>query len=129
MTPARRWVEGYRRAWEALDAEAAAALYAEDAVDYSAPFRPPNLGREGVLAYTRQAFGSEAEHEIWFGEPLEAGDRAAAEWWATMLEDGREVTLAGCTMLRFGPDGLVAESGNYWHLEDGRRPPPEGWGR
>lgn len=129
MTPARRWAEAYQRAWAALDAEAAAALYAEDAVDYSAPFRPPNVGREGVLAYTRQAFGSEEEQEVWFGEPFEAGDRAAVEWWATMLEDGRQVTLAGCTMLRFRPDGLVAESRNYWHMEDGRRLPPKGWGR
>jgi len=32
-------------------------------------------------------------------------------------------------MLRFGPDGLVTVSRDYWHEEEGRRPPLEGWGR
>jgi len=54
VTPARRWAEGYRRAWEALDAEAAAALYAEDVVARSSPFREADLGRPAVLDYTRR---------------------------------------------------------------------------
>jgi ketosteroid isomerase-like protein len=125
----RRWADGYAQAWRALDAEAAAALYAEDVVARTAPLRPPARGRKAVLDYTRRVFAEESEHEVWFGEPVEAGDRAAVEWWATYLEDGREVTLSGCSMLRFGPDGLVLESRDYWHEEEGRRPPPAGWGR
>jgi len=128
-TPARRWAEGYAAAWRALDAGAAAALYAPDIVSRTSPFREADVGRDGVLAYTERVFAEEAEHEVWFGEPVEDGDRAAVEWWAALLEDGREVTLSGCTMLRFGPDGLVVESRDYWHAEDGRRPPPAGWGR
>ncbi|MGH3092259.1 MAG: nuclear transport factor 2 family protein, partial [Gaiellaceae bacterium] len=96
---------------------------------YSAPFRAPNVGREGVLAYVRWAFSSETEQQVWFGEPLEQGDRALVEWWTTRLDEGRQSTLAGCTVLRFGPDGLVTEARNYWHEEDGRRSRPEGWGR
>ena len=125
---ARRWADGWKRAWEEHDAEAVAALYAEDAVDYSAPFRAPNVGRAGVRAYARWAFASETEQQVWFGEPLEQGDRALVEWWTTRLDEGRESTLAGCTVLRFGPDGLVTEARNYWHEEDGRRSRPEGWG-
>jgi SnoaL-like domain len=128
-TPARRWADGYRRAWEALDAEAAAALYAEDVVARSSPFREADLGREALLEYTRRVFAEESGHEVWFGEPFGEGDRAAVEWWATFVEDGREVTLAGCTMLHFGPDGLVTVSRDYWHEDDGRRLPPDGWGR
>jgi hypothetical protein len=129
VTLARRWAEGYRRAWEALDAEAAAALYAEDVVARSSPLREADLGRVAVLEYTRRVFAEESAHEVWFGDPFGKGDRAAVEWWATYVEDGREVTLAGCTMLRFGPDGLVTFSRDYWHEEEGRRPPPAGWGR
>ena len=128
-TPGKAWAEGYERAWRALDPEAAAALYADDAIDSVAPFRPPNRGRGEVLEYTRRVFGEESQHEVWFGEPIGDGDRAAVEWWATYVEEGREVTLAGCTMIRFGEDGLVAEARNYWHEEEGRRPPPAGWGR
>jgi hypothetical protein len=124
-----RWAERYARAWRAFDAEAAAALYAAEAVVRTAPLRDATRGRAAVLEYTRRVFGEESEHEVWFGEPVEEGDRAAVEWWATYLEDEREVTLSGCSMIRFGPDGLVVESRDYWHEEEGRRPPPAGWGR
>jgi RimJ/RimL family protein N-acetyltransferase len=127
-SPARRWADGWKRGWEEHDADAIAALYAEDAVDFSAPFRPPNVGREGVHAYAEWAFADETDQELWFGTPVEDDDRAVVEWWATRLDGGRESTLAGCTVLRFGADGLVAESRNYWHEEEGRRGPPEGWG-
>jgi hypothetical protein len=112
---ARLWAEGYARAWRSLDAEAAAALYDEGVEVRTAPLREPARGRAAVLDYTRRVFGEESEHEVWFGEPIGAGDRAAVEWWATYLEDGREVTLSGCSMLRFGSDGLVVESRDYWH--------------
>ena len=64
-----------------------------------------------------------------FGEPVEEGDRAAVEWWATLvLPDGEEQALAGCSVLRFDEQGLVVEARDYWHLEPGRREPPAGWG-
>ena len=128
-SPAQRWADGWERGWQEHDAEAVAALYAEDTVDYSAPFRPPNEGRAAVLAYAKWAFAEETEQEVRFGEPVAEGDRAVVEWWATRIDEGRESTLAGCTVLRFGPDGLVAEARNYWHEEEGRRPPFAGWGR
>jgi hypothetical protein len=128
-SPARRWVEAYERAWEARDAEAIGALYANDSVHRSTPFRAPHVGREGAVAYVREAFASEHFEDIRFGEPVEEADRAAVEYWATMIEGGRETTLAGCVVLRFGPDGLVTEARDYWHTEEGRRSPPEGWGR
>jgi hypothetical protein len=67
---ARRWAEGYERAWRAADAEAAAALYAPDAHFRSAPFRDPDLGRDGVLAYTRGAYATEAGQDPRFGTPF-----------------------------------------------------------
>ena len=61
---------------------------------------------------------------------LEEADRAAVEWWATLvLADGEEQTIAGCSVLRFDDEGLVVESRDYWHTEPGRREPPPGWGR
>jgi hypothetical protein len=64
-----------------------------------------------------------------FGEPVEADDRAAVEWWAVFVSPaGEEETISGCSMLRFDDEGLVAESRDYWHLEPGRHEPPCGWG-
>jgi hypothetical protein len=126
MSFARRWAEGYRQAWLADEPDAAGALYARDCVFRSAPFRDP----EDPLAYARRVYPEAKAVDVHFGEPVEEGDRAAVEWWASLVTpDGGQETLAGCSMLRFGDDGLVVESRDYWHLEPGSRQPPPGWGR
>jgi SnoaL-like domain len=127
----RRWAEGYERAWRAGEPEAAAALYAPDAHYRSAPFRDPHLGRDGVLAYTRGAYATEAAQDPRFGTPFVSGSGAAAavEWWTTMLEEDRPATLMGCSVLTFTPDGLVATGRDYWFLESGVHHPFDGWGR
>jgi ketosteroid isomerase-like protein len=126
VSHARRWADGYRAAWEQGDAEAAAALYAPDCVFRSAPFREPEL----PLSYTTRVFPEARAEDVRFGEPVEDGNRAAVEWWATLvLPDGEEQALAGFSLLRFDEQGLVAEARDYWHLEPGRRLPPAGWGQ
>jgi ketosteroid isomerase-like protein len=126
MSFGKRWAEGYQRAWEAGDPDAAAALYRPDCVFRSALFRDP----EPPIEYTRRVFPEARAKDVRFGEPVEEGDRAAVEWWAVLVTpDGEEETLAGCSMLRFDDDGLVVESRDYWHMEPGRRDPPPGWGR
>ena len=57
-----------------------------------------------------------------------AGDRAAVEWWATWVENERELTLAGATVLCFDGDGLVLEHVDYWVERDGRMSSFPGWG-
>jgi ketosteroid isomerase-like protein len=126
---ARRWADGYERAWRAGDPEAAAALYAPDVHFRSEPFRDPHLGCEGVLEYTRGAYATEADQDPHFGTPFAAGAAAAVEWWAPLLEEGQPATLIGTSVLTFTPDGLVAAARDYWFLEPGRHPPFEGWGR
>ena len=56
-----------------------------------------------------------------------AGDRAAVEWWASWIEDGRPLTLAGVTVLRFRDDGKVVDHRDYWNRVDRREPPYAGW--
>ena len=95
----------------------------------SAPFREPHLGREGALEYARSAFADQDDFtDCWFGEPVVAGDRAAVEYWAVLVENGRQVTIAGVAVLRFGPDGLVRSQRDYWALEPGAREPTPAWG-
>jgi ketosteroid isomerase-like protein len=125
---ARAWVEGWSRAWPARDAEAVADLYTPDAVYRSHPFREAHRGRTGVIEYARSAFAEEDAVEFWFGEPVAAGDRAAVEYWAILDAGGKGLTLAGTTVIRFAPDGRCREHRDYWSIQEGRRPPPEGWG-
>jgi hypothetical protein len=126
---ARRWAEGYERAWRAADPEAAAALYAPGAHYRSEPFRDPHLGRDGVLAYTRAAYATEADQDPRFGTPFASPAGAAVEWWATTLEEGQPATLIGTSLLTFTPDSLVATARDYWFLEPGHHEPSDGWGR
>jgi hypothetical protein len=116
-TAARRWADTWAQAWPAKDVEAIAALYAPGADFRSHPFREP----EDAGEYVRRAFAEEqGESECRFGEPLVDADRAAVEYRAVLVYEGREMTLAGTTLLRFRPDGLVVEHRDYWALEEGR---------
>jgi len=121
---ARRWVDGWLRAWPKRDVEGIAELYTDDAVYSSHPFRPPDTAR----SYVERAFGEEDLVQAWFGEPVVSGDRAAVEYWA-ILRAGDELTIAGAAFLRFSPDGRVAEHRDYWDQLADRREPPAGWGR
>ena len=122
---ARRWAEGWSRAWPAADADAVAALYADDAAFRSEPFRDLQTPR----AYAEWAFSEQDEAECWFGEPIVEGDRAVVEYWAVVRFEGRDQTIAGIALLRFRPDGYVAEQHDYWNAHDGRVEPRRDFGR
>jgi hypothetical protein len=120
---ARHWAEAWQRGWEALDTSAIAALYAADAEYVSAPFR----ASEAPTAYLARAFAEESGVRAWFGDPIVDGDRAAVQWWAALTEDGREITLAGTSVLRFDARGLVVSQWDAWDEIAGRRERPPGW--
>ena len=114
---ARQWAEVWAAAWPAADVDAIDALYAEDAIFYSHPFRDRQPPRE----YVTWAFSDQAEAECRFGEPVVDGDRAAVDWWAVMTsDDGSVESIAGTSLLRFDADGLVAEQRDVWAQQPGR---------
>jgi hypothetical protein len=127
--PARHWAEGWKSAWESQDTEAIVALYHPDVVFSTQPFRTPYAGRSGVRQYVTQAFAEEESVRAWVGRPVVDGDHAAIEWWAALTENGVETTLAGTSVLRFDAAGLVVEQRDTWNQANGRRQPPNGWGR
>jgi SnoaL-like domain len=123
---ARRWAETWQRAWPAKQSAQIAALYHEAASYRSSPFREPEAG--GALGYVERQFAIEEAVECRFAEPITAGDRAAVEWWASYIETGQAITLAGATVLRFNSDGLVVEQVDYWVQGPSRIAPYPGWG-
>jgi ketosteroid isomerase-like protein len=122
---ARRWIEGWSKAWPAADADVVAALYAEGARFRSQPFRELQSPR----AYAEWTFSEQDEAECWFGEPIVLGDRAIVEYWGIVRYQGRDETIAGVALIRFGSDGRAIEQHDYWNAHEGRVEPPEGWGR
>jgi ketosteroid isomerase-like protein len=126
---ALEWIEDYGNAWRRGDAEAVAELFTEDAVYRSSPFRAAATGREAIRAYWEEATSTQEDLELRFGDPVVHGKRVAVEWWAVMEDEGQEVTLPGALLLRFATGGRCSELREYWHLDEGRTDPPEGWGR
>ena len=124
---ARRWAETWSAAWPDKDIEAMAAFYAPNATYLSVPFRQPDRGVEGVRAYLRREFDVESEIECWFSTPIVEGYRAAIEWWASWVEGGDDLTLAGSTILTFNDAGLITDHRDYWNQINDRRPPYPGW--
>lgn len=127
-----RWADGYRSAWLAGDAEAAAELCAEDVIYRTEVLRPPTIGREAVQVYTQQAYESESDMKVSFGRPFADGGTAAVEWWFTYTDleadPPAQATLAGCSVQTFAPDGLVQTSRDYWRIGEGIHEPPPEWG-
>jgi nuclear transport factor 2 (NTF2) superfamily protein len=126
---AARWARVWHDAWLALDTDAVVALYAPAARLSTEAFRQPFVGREGVRLYVAQAFAEERDPRVWVSEPIVTGDRAAIEWWAAVIENDVEITLAGVSILRFDASGLVIEQWDSWNEGDGLREPPAGWGQ
>jgi ketosteroid isomerase-like protein len=123
---AGRWADTWVPAWKAHDVEAVVALYAEECVHRSAPFRPVHRGRAGLRGYLTAAFADEsAVVDVRFTAPLVDGDRAWVEYRVVLRDrDGEPVTLAGSAVARFDEDGLIVESRDYWHEVAGEVPPP-----
>ena len=124
---ADRWAQTWQRAWPRGDAAAIAALYAPDAAYRSSALAEPEAG--GASAYLDRQFPLEHDLRYRFGQPLVDETRAAVEWWASWIEDGQPVTLAGVTVLRFDGDGRVVDHVDYWVNAPGRSQPYLGWAR
>lgn len=122
---AARWARTWVSAWKSHDVDAVVALYAQECLHRSAPFREPHRGRPGVREYVVRAFSEEsAVIEVFFGEPLVDAQRASVEYWAEVInQDGAPVTLAGSAFARFDSEGLLTEVRDYWHETAGHRAP------
>lgn len=100
----------WERGWPEHNAGAIMALYAEGAFWQQHPFREPEPG------YLARVFAEEESAQCQFGTPVVDGDWAAVPWTAqTRLVGGGTENMAGVSLLRFGPDGLVAEERDYWN--------------
>lgn len=123
---ARRWARTWSEAWPAKDADAIAALQAEDGDHWASPFRIYR-GRAGLREYVAECFDEETRPaRVWFAAPVVDGATAAVEYWAVTWPGGEPLTICGCTLLRFGADGLVTEARDYSHGRPGELLPPPG---
>ncbi|MGH2843077.1 MAG: nuclear transport factor 2 family protein [Solirubrobacteraceae bacterium] len=127
----QEWVDGYGQAWRELDADAAAALFTEDAVYRDQPFQSPYVGLAGVREYWTNVTSTQSDVTVRMGDPVVSTDRrrAAVEWWVTMKNSGEPISLTGILVLRFAGDGRCEELREAWHIQPEYSEPPAGWGR
>ena len=120
---ARRWSDTWKRGWESLDPEPILALYAAEASLVTEPFREPARGRDAIREYVERVLGEEEDPRVWTAEPIVDGSHAAVAWWASLREGGADSTLAGISLVHFGPDGLVVDQWDAWNQVAERREP------
>ena len=122
------WLEQYRQAWIARDAEAAGRLFTDDALYREQPFQDAFAGRAAIEDYWRKVTASQTKVELRYGRPVVDGRRLAVEWWANLETPDGPITLAGEFLLAFAESGKCRELREYWLLTQARVEPPPGWG-
>jgi SnoaL-like domain len=124
-----QWIARYQRAWETADADEIVDLFAPGASYRTNVFREPYVGSDAIRQYWQRGAGNQRGVAVRMGRPIVTPDRVAVEWWATLIDpDEGEITLPGCLLLRFAPDGRCSDLWEYWHVKPGRQDPPGDWG-
>ncbi len=112
-------------AWNAHDADAVAAVFAESAVVREAGSATESHGRDAVRARATLLLTAFPDYHLQRIELVIDGDRHADRWVMTgthlgelygIPATGRRVRVEGATFTRLGPDGLVTADVHFTDL-------------
>jgi ketosteroid isomerase-like protein len=114
------WMAKLGRAWEAGDADAAAALFSEDVSYQEDPFAAPMRGREAVRAYWAEVPLTQRDIRFGFETLAVTEDGGVFHWWAsfTRIPTGAAVKLDGAQIVRFDDDGRCCSLREWWMREE-----------
>ncbi len=117
----RDWVQSYGEAWEGRDAEAAAMLFAHDALYYWTPFDEPKRGREEIAAAWQEATSRQRNVKFSY-ELLAVTSRTGIARWHTSLDRSaaeRRVELDGILAAEFDSEtALCRVFREWWHSKE-----------
>lgn len=117
------WLDQQDAAFNRHDAAGVAALYSDDAIVRDQAAGETIRGRsavEGFIGSYLHAFPDLRWERV--GVEID-GNVGVEQWRASGKHDGdlpglgsthRQMTIEGCSVLHFGPDGLVHQEENYW---------------
>jgi ketosteroid isomerase-like protein len=110
------WVDRYVRAWRTNDSDDIGGLFSEDARYYTAPYREPWSGREGIVAAwldrKDEPGGWEFRHEL-LGVDGDVGFVRGWTRYAPTAEEA-ETEYSNLWVLRLTPDGRCSEFTEWW---------------
>ena len=99
--------EALRQAHARADAEAAAALYAADAVYYE-PDDVAHRGRERIRTFLAAYFAVRGPVELTVKRQVTADGTVLAEWTSAFTEGGRRATgVPGVSVVEVGREGIT----------------------
>ena len=110
------WLRGYGAAWEAHDGEAAARLFADDAVYCWGPFGDDLHGRDAIRERWEAVTAEQGEVRFEASELGRDGSRSFVHWQVRIGSPGGEgaTELDGAFVLDFGDDGLCTRLQEWW---------------
>jgi len=111
------WLRAYGLAWEQRNAQAAADLFAEDAVYSVLPFTAPVRGSHELLKYWKHVTSSQEQIHFDF-EILAAGPaEGVAHWWASFVRpsERKRLELDGICVVVLNSEGRCTRFREWWH--------------
>lgn len=116
-----QWLEGYKAAWEARDADRAAALFTPDATYQDEAFTPPHVGTQGIRDYWSKVTAGQREVKFQYQVLSVKGNTGIAHWCAqfAVAESNPPTTIAldGVFLLEFDANGKCRSLREWWHLK------------
>ncbi|MCU1418662.1 MAG: hypothetical protein JWP32_2836 [Schumannella sp.] len=107
------WMNGYLRAWDSNAPDDIRALFTDDAEYRTAPFEPPRVGVDAIVAGWIEDQDQPGDYSFTWSEPNLDGDVAFVAG-DTTYSDGRR--YANLWVIRFAPDGR-ATSFTEWYMK------------
>ncbi|OGT85020.1 MAG: hypothetical protein A3H91_16280 [Gammaproteobacteria bacterium RIFCSPLOWO2_02_FULL_61_13] len=119
-----QWLEGYKAAWEARDADNAAALFTPDATYQDEAFTPPHVGTQGIKDYWTRVTTGQRDVKFQYQVLSVKGSTGIAHWSAqfAVADTPTTIKLDGVFLLEFSADGKCRSLREWWHLQSS--PPP-----
>jgi hypothetical protein len=116
------WLAAYGRAWEGRDAEAAAALFTENATYQVTPFEEPHRGREAVRGYWAGATSQQTDIHTSYQILAVTDDLGVVLWRTAMttLATSAPVAFEGIFVVWLNEVGLCTAFREWWHVHEGQ---------
>jgi ketosteroid isomerase-like protein len=108
------WADRYFDAWRTNDPSDVAALFAENAVYFYGPFRPPAEGREEIVR--RWIANADQQDVVTTHEVIATNGNTGVVHWTVRFRDGdgRNVALDGILVVTLDGSGRCVEHREWY---------------
>lgn len=112
-----RWLDAYGRAWMSRDAQAAAALYADNATYQVTPFDEPLRGCAAIHEYWVGVAKTQENIQFDFEVLAISAEQGIARWRASLIRvpPGLNTRLDGIFVIVLDTDGRCRSLREWWH--------------